>query len=390
MTRLSRAGRAGFSLIEVLVALLLLGIMVGPSISFFRRQVRGFNQGATDADVGATQRLALTTFERMTRALGAGQVGDQPMLVYGSDSTFAFNGDYWEYDSTTQYRFAIALNPNVDSSLTRAWPKALSGTIPGTTYTYPWDDFIDQPGEMARAETIIMWFERDTSTTDANDFVMKLRMNNGPSEIIARNIYRQGSTPFFQYLMRKSNVDSLYIASGSQLPLIRKTLDSAATAADTAKFLLPDSAEAVRLNIRVSNGLTGTAQRLRDVSTVAFIPNNGIFINNICGRSPFPVTTFTATADTTPGSGQVTLAWNAAPDDNAGEQDLLQYVIFRRPDTASAFSSVLQSVKAKKQASYTVVVGNNTPGQAWRFGIAAQDCTPNNSSLKLSNAVTPP
>jgi len=52
------------------------------------------------------------------------------------------------------------------------------------------------------------------------------------------------------------------------LPLIRRELSTAASAADTANFSRPDSVRAVRMNYRVTNGKSGTEERIRDTAYV--------------------------------------------------------------------------------------------------------------------------
>ncbi len=61
-----------------------------------------------------------------------------------------------------------------------------------------------------------------------------------------------------------STGDTLITATGSLLPLIRRELVSGISASDSADDVRPDSVRAVRINFRITNGHTGTAERTRE------------------------------------------------------------------------------------------------------------------------------
>ena len=180
------------------------------------------------------------------------------------------------------------------------------------------------------------------------------------------------------------------LTPSSLLPLIRVPLTSSMTGTDSANATRPDSIQAIRMNFRVTNGLTGTDERLRDVSTVVALPNNGMPSASICGRSPFPAGTLSAVQDATPGSGRVVLSWAASPDQEAGETDVWQYVIYQKLAGAPLWEDPVMNLgKTVGAPSYTLDVGGLVPGVNYDFGVSAQDCTPAMSTMVQSSVVAP-
>ena len=84
----------------------------------------------------------------------------------------------------------------------------------------------------------------------------------------------------------------------------------------------------------------------------------------------------------------VTLTWTRSSDDGGGEGDIQRYAIYRRLDTDTLFSEPFTSIPASVAPTYSFVDGQVVPGQAYVYGIVAQDCTPLLSSMSVSAAVT--
>ncbi len=374
---------AGFSLVELLVTLVVLSLIMGTTVLFFQNQNKSFIQGSEKMDLLQNARYSVSQMERLVRTLGAGVTGQQPMLVYGGNDVIAFNTDYLETD-TTNFRWAVNFNPSMPAALGTAWTVGTAGTIPNTSYTYPAQTFLLGNGSPSPAETKIFWFALDSATSRTDDYVLYERTNAGTAEYIARNILAYPGRPFVEYFLTRrlsTGLDTLIIASGALLPLKRLVLQSSFTSSDTANAVRPDSVEAVRINIRITNGKLGSEQRTRDFSQLLQVPNNGLPSPNVCGRSPFPPTTFTATQDTVPGSGVITLAWNRSPDHGGGEYDIRQYVLYQRDDTATVWTDPLMMMRADTTTAYSVILGGLIPGAAYDFAVAAQDCTPSQSTL---------
>jgi hypothetical protein len=84
------------------------------------------------------------------------------------------------------------------------------------------------------------------------------------------------------------------------------------------------------------------------------------------------------------------LRWNAAVDEAGGERDVTRYVIFRRLVTDLAWGDPYLSIPPAGAPTYLYNDGAVTSGATYVYGLAAQDCTPTNSSLASSAAVTIP
>ncbi|MBA2627969.1 MAG: prepilin-type N-terminal cleavage/methylation domain-containing protein [Gemmatimonadales bacterium] len=379
--------RAGFTLPEVLVTLIILSIVMTAAVGTFRSQNQAFIKGNQRMDALQNERYAVGTVERVLRTLGTGVSGDQPMLVYGGNDVVAFNTDYTEND-TTQSRWAVTFNPDADSSSTIAWDSSAQTLIPNTTYLYPTKTYRMVNGAISPSETQMFYLTPDASTVRADDYRLMQRVNAAAAELVARNILAYPGRPFFQYFMKQVPAN-ITIATGGTLPLIRRPLLNMATAADTAAAVRPDSVGGIRINIRITNGLTGTEERTQDLSTLVEVPNNGLPQPLVCGRSPLPPTALVATAFGGAGSGSIRLIWTQSPDHAGGENDVRQYVVYQRDDTATVWRDPLMNFRADTTTFYVTTVGGLTSGAAYRFGVAAQDCTPASSTI-LSRLVTAP
>src|SRR5690606_4761826 len=179
--------------------------------------------------------------------------------------------------------------------------------------------------------------------------------------------------------------DTLFVASGGLLPLIRRPLSAAASAADTASFSRPDSVRAVRMNYRITNGKAGADERIRDISTVIEVPNNGVPLASVCGRPPLAPGALAVT-EVGVGLGEAQVQWTRSSDQDGGEVDVRQYVVWRREAAQPLFDAPLLFVRSERDTvTYTTTINDNTPGTAYVFGVAAQDCTPAFSSIVTAN-----
>ncbi len=73
----------------------------------------------------------------------------------------------------------------------------------------------------------MFYFAGDASTSRTDDYILYQRVNNGPPDIVARNILAHPSgKPFFEYLIQRTLVsgDTLLTAPNAVIPLIRRPL----------------------------------------------------------------------------------------------------------------------------------------------------------------------
>jgi hypothetical protein len=236
-----------------------------------------------------------------------------------------------------------------------------------------------------------------------NDFVLMQRMNAMPAELVAKNIMAYPGRPFFQYFVHAQSLlvppaarDSLVIAGvpGSDIVLpIRHSVAIHGSPADSfldpSSSYLADSVKAVRINLRVSNGLTGAEQRIKDVSTVVSLPNNGLVQLKDCGTSPLLNGALAVTPNVAGTPPAVTLQWPASFDEGAGETDVNQYNIYRRELADPGFGSTLLTIPAGQPPPYLFIDNGVEPGTDYVYAIGAQDCTPSESARLVSAVVRP-
>ena len=374
----------GFSLIEVMISLIVLSLIMGSAVALLRSQTRAFALGGAKADMYQNGRYVVSTVQRMARTLGAGVAGAQPMIVYGNNTVMAFNADYAETD-TSSMRWAVYFNPDQDTLAAVAWDSANATAIPNSSYVYPTLNYRLANGATGSAETIILYFSLDGTTARTDDYVLNLRFNNRPAEVVARNILTDVSRPFIEYHMVSGG--NLVQATGANLPLIRKALTPVMTAAESLSAQRPDSVRAIRLSYRITNGQLGAAQKLLSMSTMIQVPNNGLPQPIVCGRTPLGPNTFNAVSNLTPGSGDVTLSWTRSPDHGGGEQDIQQYLLYsRHVEIPQAAWDLLTYMRADTATAWTFTAGGYTADSVYQFAVAAQDCTPLLSTLSTATA----
>lgn len=383
--------RHGFSLIEVLIAMVIITLVATSAVGFFRSQNQAMMKGAERLDMVQNSRYGISQVERVLRTLGSGVTGTQPMLVYGGDSVVAINTDYAENDST-DFRWATNLNPFLADEATMAWDLSDAAAIPTTSYTYPPQTFRQANGAVSPSETIIFYVEPDASTSRTDDLLLMMRVNNQPPDLVTRNLLPYPGRPFFEYSLARrlgSGADTMFFASGALKPLIRRIPDASFSGTDSANAIRPDSVRAIRINFLVTNGLSGADERKSTVSTMIAVPNNGLLDASICGRTPFPVSGLTATPDLVPGSGFIDLFWNPSPDQDGGEADVWQYVIYRRVQGITVWNDPILNMRRDTTPTYTATFGGHLSGTTYEFAVAAQDCTPRQSTLTTATAIAP-
>ena len=381
--------RRGFSLLEMMIALVVLSFVMASTVSVLRSQSRGFQRGNDQLEMGQNIRYAAAAVDRVVRTAGAGVANEQPVFIYGGNDVVAVNANYW---SRLPDGCAVNTNPDVPAGALDVLPVGSAAALPNTTYLYPSMTFLTS-GRCA-SETIVFYLRPDSTTADVNDFALYQRVNVLPPELVARNLYAYPGRPFFEYfvhpLTAASGRDSLVIAgaagSGVVLPIVH-TVVRHGSAGDTATVAIADSVKAVRLNVRVTNGRTGTDQRYRDVSSVTTMPNNGLVQLRTCGSAPILSGTLGATPNVS-GAPQVTLTWPAAADETAGETDVTQYNVYRRLQADPVFGSAVMTVPAGSPGGYTLVDGGVTAATSYVYAVTAQDCSPSQSGQLVSAAVT--
>lgn len=376
MTRhTGRRGESGFSLIEMMIAIVILSVVMGAAVSLMRSQSRNFARGGNRMELTQNLRYTVSSMERLVRTLGGGIGTGQPMLVYAGSDVFTFNGNY---ASRLPDGVAVYINPDIPAAAELSLTTATPITLPNTAITYPVADYFWGGATQSRAETISIYFRPDSSTADANDFVMLQRINATRSELIARNLRAYPGRPFFEYWW--DSTTALGVTTYKQLAAARIPVRNPVIGGATS---LADSVRTVRLNLVVTNGDLTADSTSRRVSTMFQIPNNGLAPITTCGDTPLSPSGVLATDTVGQGSGGVLLSWSTTPDELGGERDISQYNLYYRLQAALTWTPLTTQAPGFSPYSMSATLMDDS---TYVFAVAALDCSPAESPLVTSAA----
>jgi prepilin-type N-terminal cleavage/methylation domain-containing protein len=383
-------GEGGFTLIEMIIAIMIYGIVLAAGIGFVAMQNTLFHRGLDRMTALQNLRYALNSMETDIPSLGTNVPTAQPSLVYAGPDVLAFTGDYASNVANDVFASYIDLGaPNGQVTV-----PAPTITVPNTTFTWPDTLYLTTAGTRSPAEMLIFWFALDSTTTRNDDYVLYRQVNNGAPEPLARNLLRAvDASPFFRYVRRRdfaSAASAIEVIPDGSLPIMHSSTFHR-VAADTAASALSDSIRAVRVTMRSTNGLTGDAERIVAASRMIDMPNAGITLMQTCGDEPIQGSALGATLVDLGGGNYVSrLSWTAAVDETAGELDVARYVIYRqRTPIGTDWGDPYLSIPAGL-ANYTYDDGLIAYSETYQYALSAQDCTPMLSPLETSPLVVVP
>ena len=379
----------GMTLIEVVIALLIFGIVLAAAMGFLSVQNRAFHRGLDRMTALQASRYALQTLSMDLVTLGTNLTNNQPALVYAGSDVIVFNADFASNVANDVFASYIDL----DAPTGQVTAMRSSITLPNTSVTYPDSVYRTAAGTASPGETLILWFALDTTTNRSDDFVLLRQLNTADPEVVTRHILASDNAPFFRYLRKvdfpsaASIIDSI---PDGQLP-VRHWVPMHGLPADTGSSALADSIRAVRVSFRTTNGIVGDQERISEVSRIVTFPNAGLGTFATCGDEPILGQAITA-VPVDPGNGEwvAALSWQPATDETGGERDVARYVIYRQeiPITGDWGDPYL-SIPAG-EASYTYSDQAVESGQTYQYALAAQDCTPSLSTLTASAIIVIP
>ncbi len=383
--------RPGFTIAEVLIALMLLMVIMGTAVQFLRKQSGLVTRETSRMDAMQNAHFAASQVERELREAGAGVADAQPMLVQVDSEAMTFNANMVSID-TGDVRAVYQLR-DADTNATRAMFKTERMSLPNSSPAkgYPDTTYTAASGVQSGAETISYFLRPDSTTAQANDYLLFRRVNAVPATLVSRGIVKdtRDTMPFFTYY-KVDTLNRLVPIARNRMPLYHGVIHGAVD--DTGRFALPDSVRAVRVHFLTASRDPRTGRdALRTVETLVRLMNSGLLDRTSCGQPPYPVTSPAVTPSAAGAAvPSVTIAWNRSSDDGAGERDIERYAIFRRPGSATVFGDPISSIPAAMAGSYAFTDISVVPGQSYVYGIAAQDCTPLLSSVSASAQVTVP
>lgn len=376
----------GLTLMELIVAMVIMGFLVTSILSFVRQQEMAFGFGTGRMSALQSYRFAADLLERNIRTAGTGTVTGQPFLVYADSMTLAFNADYASNDPGDV--FAVYRDLAAGDAEVGSLTSARRHTLPQTSFAYP-DSTYRDGGATSPAETIVFYFAPDATTPRRDDFVLYRRVNDLAPEVVARNLLRDERWPFFRYqevvTSESAPPEARWVLPGA-LPL-RHSAPIHMSPADTGVAARIDRVRAVQVSFRASDGRREETSQDAALRRLIRMPNAGHMRLQTCGDPP----QFTSgvTAALVPGESRVEVSWIRAVDEAAGEQDVIRYAIFRRVGGAGAWGEPYFSVPAGKN-SYSYVDSSVDEGVSYQYAVAAQDCTPSLSAIRTSGLVTVP
>jgi prepilin-type N-terminal cleavage/methylation domain-containing protein len=375
--------RAGFTLVELLIALTVFGAIIAASLGFMSVQNRALNEGLDRMTGLQTARFAMEILEHDISTAGTNVPAGQPQLVMAGTDVISFSADY--VTNVPRNPFAIFYDPDAPTGqVTMTQTKTV---LPNSSFQYPDTAYMAGP-VISPAELITFFFRADSSTVRTDDYALFRKVNVGTPELVANNLLVPTVNPFFRYFTTVANkIDSVPAA---QLPL-RHTLRNHKSPADTGAVSRVDSVRAVRITLRATNGLSGPNEETAEITRIVMMPNVQIQMVEACGSDPILGQALSA-ADTTNALGerQIRLRWGAATDEIAGEKDVMRYVVWRRQPPAATWEEPYLSVPAGEAGNYLFIDADVVSGQTYQYGLAAQDCTPSLSPITASVLVTLP
>ena len=306
---------------------------------------------------------------------GIGIPRNQPKIVMAAPFAVTFNTDLIANDTTDLN--AVYYDPNVPTAYTTALTSVNSVTLPLASKQYPDYVYRDPVGALSLAETVSYWASVDSTSGYTDEYVMFRRVNNGPVQVVARGLRIPSGTTLFTYTRVLSTGSIAAVAAGS-LPVYWDQANSFA-----------DSIRTVTLSVRgVFRGydLQNKAKTYeRAVTSQTSLANIGLAQRNSCGDVPLNPGSPIAAYVTLLGVDRVQIAFNKSNDEASGEKDVERYAIFRR-EVGQPFDEPV-AVVGKSGGPYMYEDFDLQPGLVFEYGVAAQDCSPANSTVLVSNQV---
>jgi prepilin-type N-terminal cleavage/methylation domain-containing protein len=375
---------AGFTLIEMVIAMTLIGITLALTVPFFRNQVQAFGAVSGRDDAHQNARYGVAMVDRELRVAGINVVDPQPLIVQAGPNAITFNVDL--VSRLANDVGAAYYDPDVPANAANSLPNAYKVTLPLSAVQYPDSNYFQSGAIPSAAETISFWVEADTDPSASGTYVLRRRVNNLPATVVAKALVLPANEPVFRYF-KADTLGQLIEVPQNILPIYH----SAAihnSKADSAKSALTDSIRVVR--VRLTGQFTDRkgVKNARPVETGVRIMNAGLLHFATCGDKPILTSTVTAAASNVT-SPQVLLTWNSSVDQSAGEKDVEQYSIYRRVATELLFGEPIASIPSGSP-SYAFTDTNVQTGESWIYGVAARDCGGQSSAVQVTAPVLVP
>jgi prepilin-type N-terminal cleavage/methylation domain-containing protein len=383
--------RRGYSLIELMIAMVLMLAVFGMVVTFLRTQTRQIASSAGALDALQNARFSGSAIDRELRVAGAGIVAQQPMMVLAAPMAVAFNVDLTTIDSTDPS--GVYYDPNADTSTTSSMTVAHQVTLPTTAYVYPGMNYQSTPGVASAAQTIMYWLAADPTAPLPNTYTLFRRVNAADSTVVSTGIRVAPGTAFFRYFVRDSVTGNLDSIPTARLPLFH-SVPQHGGAADTGSAARIDSVRSVRITVTGAFKNPSGPAVYRTTATTTKLLNAGLVNAATCGQpplsvNPVPLATPFLHGGVAP-TDSIVVTWNASVDQDGGQQTVARYLVYKKLTTTATWGQPVTTFAAGaptyrwNDPAYAGMHGS------WQYAVVAQDCTPANSTMAVSSAVTLP
>jgi len=371
----------GMSLLEIMIAMTVFLIVLAGVMQGIGSQSRGFRRGGDEMGMLQNLRYGVDQLDQELRIAGANVPSRQPIVVYTGPNSIAINADV--VSNLAGDISAVYVDPDAPAGEVSAWTQATATPIPGSSpsFTYPLADYLN-----SGAETVMFWFTADAETARTDDFLLVRRVNARPQEVLMRNILAPTSGNFFRYYYLNAPLGVL--ATLDTVPTAWGSMTHAAPThgalPDTGTVARIDLVRLVEVRYRVTNGRSGTDERIRSTTAQLAMPNSGVKKLTTCGDVPMFGQVVTAVYDPLLVPAAIEVTWNASVDEAAGEQDIIRYVLWRRLGGVGTWGDPYTSLAASGSATYSFIDPEVSSGTSYQYAVSAQDCTPALSPQSLS------
>lgn len=370
----------GFSIMELVVSLVLMGVVLGLTVPLFRNQLKTFENQSGRADAQQNARYGVSMIDRELRAAGVGIPDAQPMIVQAGPNAITFSGDLVSRDSTDVG--SIYYDPDVSSGEASSLTFANRISLPISGTGYPDTTYTQQGGAPSEAETVSYWVAADPDPNAGGLKALFRRVNNGPTTLVAKALKLNTGEPVFRYF-KTDTIGRPVEISQAGLPITHfaKIHNSKA---DTSTSALTDSIRIIRVHLNGVYTDRSGVQTTRSIDTSVRIMNAGLLKLATCGEVPLFASVITATTTSNP-IPNVVLTWTSAGDESAGEKDVEMYAIYKRTP-AGVFTEPFASIPAGL-ANYVFTDTQVASGDQLVYGVAALDCDGQSSQVQSTATV---
>ncbi|MFW6193435.1 MAG: prepilin-type N-terminal cleavage/methylation domain-containing protein, partial [Gemmatimonadota bacterium] len=385
--RFAAGADGGFSLIEMVIAMTVLTVVMAAAMGVFSSESEAIGEGMDRLEVLQNLRFGANALEKDIKTTGANAPEMQPKLVYADEDVVAFSADF--ATNVADDDEAVYYDPDAPAEEVEALEEDRKITIPNGTFEYPERDYTVGSGTNSPAETLIFFFRPDSSTDRSDDWALFRQVNDQEPQLVSRHLLRaEGGEPFLEYRKLVTPEDAperIETVASGDLPMAHDE-PIHGSGADEATI---DSVRSVRLRMAATNGETGDDEEIRSVSRTIRVPNMGVERKQVCGETPVSVPAFSATPEVDDGSSTVLLEWDASVDQEGGEEDVVRYLVWKRQPSDTEWGPPLLALPVGGD-EYSYRDTQVVPDEEYEYGVAAQDCTPEQSPISTAGPVEAP